>query len=261
MNKKNELRKKVAAVNMHPNRNLLPQKEITKRYLICSSERSGSSLLADLLDRTSLAGRPLEYLNMAYIECYCKATNTTEVSRDIYWNDLQRTRSTENGVFGVKAHLSQIKQWLDSGDNNVIKKFLADFEYLIFIKRSDKLDQAISFYRAIVTGHWSSLHAKLDPLPAKIPPFNALAISTALQHVIDSENNWKMLFDELKLTPIEIEYETLVSNVTSTIHGLLAKMGINNESVASLIPSIVSQHDNINVELRKKYAEFSNEVR
>jgi LPS sulfotransferase NodH len=139
VNTQNELRRKVAAVNMHPNRNLMPLKEPTKRYLICSTPRSGSTLLADLLDKTSFAGRPLEYFNNVYVEDYARTSNTPQLARQKYWSDLQRMRTTENGVFGVKAHLTQVQQWLGTNEISTIGKFLSGFEHLIFIRRRDKL--------------------------------------------------------------------------------------------------------------------------
>ncbi len=256
VNAKAELRRKVAAHNMDPSRNLLPPTQTTKRYLICSSERSGSTLLTDLLDQTKLAGRPLEYFNPVYIEAYCRNNKVTEMLRHNYWLDLQKMRTTQNGIFGAKAHLPQILQWLGEDNIQAIGSFLAGFDHLLFIKRRDKLGQAISFYRAVITGHWSSQHSKLDTNPVETPRFDALRIASALEHVLAAELNWRRVFAQLQMNPIEIDYENLVSNPNEIINRILAGMGVSGRQIESPKSNIRRQRDTLNDELRQRFLSY-----
>ncbi len=250
-----ELRQKVAAHHMDDSRNL-PATKTIKRYLICSSERSGSTLLADLLDQTGKAGRPLEYFNPVYIEAYCINTKTIELHRNTYWLALQEMRTTPNGVFGVKAHLPQIIEWLGEDSLEETVRFLAGFDHLIFIRRRDKIGQAISFYRASVTGHWSSQHTKLDLQTAKVPVFDGLRISSAYRYLMNAEENWRKVFSKLNRQPIEIDYEDLASEPRQTILRVLNAIGIESGSDEFSTSTISRQGDGLNDKFRADFLDY-----
>lgn len=255
LNQKVELRRKVAAHHMDNSRNLALTKT-TKRYLICSSERSGSTLLADLLDQTGKAGRPLEYFNPVYIEAYCINTNTKELHRQTYWLALQKMRTTPNGVFGAKAHLPQIIQWLGENSLEETARFLSGFEHLVFIRRRDKISQAISFYRASVTGYWSSQHTKMDPHAPKVPVFDGQRISSAYRYLMTAEENWRTVFSQINRTPLEVDYEDLASEPGKSISHVLNEIGIEIEGDEFAKSTISKQSDALNDQFHAKFLNY-----
>src|SRR5690348_3164375 len=73
-------------------------------YIICTSPRSGSTLLCRGLANTGKAGTPDEYFerpgeNMAYWMCRFGVRDQSQ-----FVNQVVEATSTPNGVFGVKLH-------------------------------------------------------------------------------------------------------------------------------------------------------------
>ncbi len=209
-----ELRRKVAAINMAAEQDIAATVLPSKGYLICSTQRSGSAYLASLLDKTNLAGRPMEYFNDVYIEAFCRRFAFKNIDRQKYIFELQRLRTSPNGVFGAKAHLWQLQFWSGEKTLTAMKTILSAFDHLIFIRRRNPLAQAISLDRALQTGHWSSQHTKLADEPAFAPVFDFSRIAKALSEVCVAENAWMALFQTLALSPIEVYYEDLVETLT-----------------------------------------------
>ncbi len=179
-----ELRRKVAATNMAAEQDLTGPMPPSKRYLICSTQRSGSTYLASMLDKTNLAGRPMEYFNDVYVGAFCRRFALQNLERLKYISELQRLRTSPNGVFGAKAHLWQLQLWSSVKTLAALKVLLSGFDYLIFVRRKNLLDQAISLDRALQTGHWSSQHTKLADEPAIAPIFNFSNIANALNRSV-----------------------------------------------------------------------------
>ncbi|MEX0807854.1 MAG: Stf0 family sulfotransferase, partial [Dongiaceae bacterium] len=134
-----------------------PETKPQRRYLIVGEPRCGGSMLAEALRLTGQAGVPLEYLNRRLIDAYAARTGFTEetLPLDNYISFLLRRRTTSNGVFVLKALVSQLVPFYRRGPAAV--RFLRGFERIVLIHRRDKLAQAISYYRAIETDAWTSL--------------------------------------------------------------------------------------------------------
>ncbi len=247
------LRRKVAAVNMAADQDLQPSAMPNKRYLICSTQRSGSTLLANLLDQTGVAGRPMEYFNNIYIQAFCERLGVSGLTHPQYLQKLQSLRRTPNGVFGAKGHLWQLQVWLGTEEIPALQKLLAGFDHLIFLKRRSSLNQAISLDRAVQTGHWSSQHAKLAEGPASSPVFDALKIIDALKFVLIWERQWQNVFLTLGLKPIEIYYEDIIEDPTAKIHEVLAHLGIEPALGTQARPALAAQADRYNQEFREKF--------
>jgi len=124
--------------------------ETSLKYLIASTPRCGSHMLGHALYEAGGFGVPLEYFNGSNLKEWKKRFSGQDL-QSIY-KSIVRLRSTEKGVFGVKAH------W-DQYNNNVLKKQLQDdfhFAKVIFLYRADLLSQSISLVMAKQTGAWIS---------------------------------------------------------------------------------------------------------
>src|SRR5437870_4346527 len=97
-------------------------------YVMCATPRSGSNWLCELLRATGVAGRPDEYL---------------------WYGDYSLQRildegTGEDGVFGCKLMWDQI-----DGAQELLNA-LPGVRYL-WLRRTDKVRQGISYYRALET--------------------------------------------------------------------------------------------------------------
>jgi len=126
------------------------------RYLIFSTQRTGSELLCAYL-RERAIGVPLEYFGPASLaerlDCL-DGNGRTMFQR--YVPLLEAKRTTPNGIFGMKLHPGQLEALSESNDEKAIR-FLDLFGKIIVLRRRDKVLQAISLARAIITGQFHNV--------------------------------------------------------------------------------------------------------
>ena len=132
-------------------------------YLICATPRSGSNLLCESLVNTGLAGWPEEVFCNIGDERLSLAQwgETTEIAQYLEW--LFEDRSTPNGVFGAKIMLNDFRKLCARlqtrpgraplNSHARLRSVFPNLRY-VWMRRRDKLRQAISWVRAEHTNHW-----------------------------------------------------------------------------------------------------------
>ncbi len=225
----------------------LPAHPTPRAYLIASHPRSGSSLLARALWDTGRAGRPWEYFGAVHIAQFharwrlphAPAPNpawwdravralrrrlghraptagerlglerwTQEAVRD-YVERLVAHRTTENGVFGVKAHHEQVdvlffRKGLDPAG------VLPDLR-VVWIERRDRVRQAVSLVRARASSRWSADQAGRDEAP-----YRREAIDDALADIQRWDDAWAPWLAS-RPPVLRLTYEDLTSDWVGTL--------------------------------------------
>ena len=126
------------------------------RYAILAQARTGSELVAAYLRRQGI-GLPLEYFHDASIAMLAArwgcldATGAVDAAR--YRAELERHRTSAEGVFGIKIIISHLGR-VTGGNLNAAAAVLAGFDKVLLMRRRDTLRQAISLMRAMSTGQW-----------------------------------------------------------------------------------------------------------
>ena len=172
---------------------LLRMTETTSSYLICSTPRSGTTLLCETLTATGIAGRPQEYFQHLSETCrprtprdYFGDVQDPEVldllsrcgeppgapneydpsafeSYDAYFAWALDKGTTPNGVFGAKLMWAYLPGLLSrlatpaalaSGDAAQVLRLAFPSLRLLFVVREDKVRQAVSLWRALQTWTW-----------------------------------------------------------------------------------------------------------
>lgn len=118
-----------------------------KTLLVLCSPRSGSTLLADMLNHSGCVGMCEEWFNFEYMEAYRRLRGVKYITFREYFDFLKR-KTISNGVFSIKAHLPQVIA--------VEKAFKLDLEYFnpdytVYVYRRDKVAQAVSLAKAIAS--------------------------------------------------------------------------------------------------------------
>ena len=162
----NRLKTKMAMTIMAEDRD--SPKDIAPRfkYAIFSQPRSGSTALAEFLAVRKF-GDPVEFINMNYIQAYCRIRGITEVGINDYLNHLFRRRSSPNGVFGIKIHVNQFTAIAQQGKQDtgaVARDIMGRFDKIVIMKRRNKLHQTSSYYRAIETDTWTPAQDRGGPV-------------------------------------------------------------------------------------------------
>lgn len=182
------------------------------RYIICSSPRTGSTLLGQMLYETRAAGDPLEYFNPFYFPALMARAGVGS-DLGLLLSFLEKHRTTPNGAFGLQIHWSHFIAAFGK-DDLLRDKFFDRHEKIIFIRRRDKIGQAFSYYRASNSKIWSSIdedikksryfsqNEKLDPL----------VVSKCIVEMILQDQGWVNYLTGRKKTYLTIYYEDLIED-------------------------------------------------
>ena len=214
-----------------------------RSYLVCASQRSGSTLLCELLKDTGVAGRPEEYFEATretgappHPGEYLKDLPRTgagirdDLSQPAapphsslqgladYRQHIERTfrlGTTENGVFGAKLMWSQLRELhslagelpeyagLDSFD---LLQQLFDCPRYIRVIPQDKVRQAVSLWRALQTRRWRLEHDPGDRQPAVLR-YRFEGINHLVQAFHQEDRDWDGFFSARGVSPLSIVYE------------------------------------------------------
>lgn len=190
------------------------------RYIICSSPRTGSTLLGQMLKDSNCAGDPLEYFNPQYLQALRRRFNTSRFDEIVQL--LERHRTSNNGVFGIQmhwSHFSKIFQHNPTAENLFFEKF----DKVIFIRRKDKIAQAISLYRASTTKLWSSLDEEKSNATycTEDEAFDPEALSRFLHYVIHQDEAWRKYLSGKDKPCLTVFYEDLAQNWEHTSRDVL----------------------------------------
>jgi trehalose 2-sulfotransferase len=240
-----------------------------KSYLICTLPRSGSWLLADLLEQTDLAGRPEEYFRPDY------RTHWTEewglrpgAPYSRYVCAALANTTTSNGVFGVKMHWYQVDWFIGqlraltgadraAADAAMIGQWLPHPHY-VHLYRGDTVRQAISFYRAISSGRWFQLADADQGAGERRPPAQEEPDWGHIRYLEDSvirqERRWREFFARSGIVPLEIRYEDMVVACEDTLRRVFEFIGV--EVPAHLVlpsPRLRKQADEETERLAQEY--------
>lgn len=181
------------------------------RYLICSSPRTGSTLLGQMLTDTQCAGDPLEYFNPGYFNELQKRSKSNNLYKNIEF--LEKIRTSSNGVFGLQMHFSHLSQ-IFKNNKTELQNFINSFHKLIFIRRKNKIKQSISWHKASTSNEYSSIdqdisgHSKYNCHPQE--PVTEKIINL-LNLITQQDIGWENLLAQ-KTNATIIYYEDLIEN-------------------------------------------------
>ncbi len=235
--------------------------------ILCATPRSGSTLLCAALADTGLAGRPDEYFSeqpdaMARLQAQVGAPTP-----DAYLERLTLATATGDGVFSTKlfAHQAPIleRHILMSVDRGVagrsgsfranLGRALGDVSF-IWLRRRNLHAQAISYYRAAVTGQWT--HRATDgAAPAPAYDERRLRLFRNLLAAMDRE--WAGFFRRLGLRPLVLTYEDLSEDLGRDVGLVLDYAGVRRPEALHCPRRLERQADEASIawERRSREAE------
>jgi trehalose 2-sulfotransferase len=235
-------------------------------YLICTTPRSGSTLLCEALTNTGIAGQPEEFFQVRKetgatrrpLE-YFEGTETTEIAAILggctefddplmnpvpgesyadYLARVMQQRTTPNGVFGAKvmwgyfggliSNLARIPIYRDLTESNLLATIFPNLHYIRLI-RNDKVSQAVSLWKAIQTWAWSYEHASTsaNQLPVRQLTFHFGAIDHLVQQIVADEAVWQQYFTDHDIEPFTVVYEELTAAYEETARNILHFLDIS----------------------------------
>lgn len=190
-----------------------------RKYVICSTQRSGSWLLCRQLINAGI-GVPHEYFNRLHIDALCQLWGIDRADARAYIRSILHRRTTPNGVWGTKLQWDQHVNTRPHLDADI----LAGAQY-IFLYRADRCAQAVSLHISMVTGLWG-----FDG--TETTKYQGLRLGD-MEHVawclrkIDHENDeWRGFMAERGIVPLVIRYEDLTANQGAFVREIGQLLGL-----------------------------------
>ena len=215
-------------------------------YLVCSTQRSGSTYLCQLLASTGTLGNTQEFFEAraetglpphpgyflaglprtgAGIRDDPRPTDGPAYSDlrtvDGWEAHLQRTfglGTTPNGVFGAKLmwnqladleqHAAAVRRLAGLGGLGLLSELFAGQAPVRFVwmRRRDKVRQAISLWRALQTRTWRLEHPAQDAGPPVLS-YSFDGIEHLRRRLSADDAAWGRFFDEHEIGALELVYE------------------------------------------------------
>jgi trehalose 2-sulfotransferase len=214
----------------------------TTSYLVCATQRSGSTLLCESLKSTGVAGRPEEFFEARVrtgrprtAAGYFREPGAPDIGDILgdpeklgpapeyssldgitdYADHLERTfklGTTPNGVFGSKLMWGHLADFVHFAGQLPAFRGLELDELLpavfprpryVWVTRRDKVRQAVSLWKAIQTEAWRGTDAEADHEPA----YHEAAIEHLVKMLADHDTNWESFFTRAGIDPLVITYE------------------------------------------------------
>ena len=239
-------------------------------YLICTTPRSGSTLLCELLRARGIAGRPDEYFQQLrstglpmrprdYLDGVATdllpplADHDRELEEhklydperfrefEQYLHWVEDRATTSNGVFGAKImwpYMAGLVAGLSTipchrgvvAPEELLARAFPRLAY-VWLRRMDKVRQAVSLWRAIQTWHWREDAARDTGgrecgAPGAPLVYSFEAIDHLRKGLIASDRAWEIYFEVMGTKPLTLTYEDFVNEKHETVTRLLRHVGV-----------------------------------
>jgi trehalose 2-sulfotransferase len=127
-----------------------------------------------------------------------------------------------------------------ASDRAVLETAFPGLRY-VWLRREDKLRQAISWWRADVTGRWARMPATV---PAAPPAFDREAIAGLVRYAEACEDGWRSWFAANSLDPLEITYEDMAGDLDKAVRDIAAFLDVTlPPDLAPIRPQMQRQAD------------------
>jgi LPS sulfotransferase NodH len=212
---------------------------------ICSTPRSGSSLLCELMFNTGLAGAPTEFFDREQMERFGERWGAQGF--DEYVRALLAKKTSPNGVVAFKVHW---EQFAGEFEGRELDDLFPNVRY-VYMRRVDHVRQAVSWARAEQTGQWASDHAVYGS--AEYDPDHIRRMLTRIER---AEEGWEEYFRAAGADPLRIVYEQFMESPRDCLREVLELAGVPlPEGLAIAPPTLERQADELSEEWVRRYAE------
>lgn len=215
-----------------------------KSYVICTSPRSGSTLLCRLLGEAGTAGAPESHFHAPSLDKWLgyyglqndDFSTRQDALKAVFKSAYERGKGASD-IFGLRLQHQSVDFFTEQ--LRVLYPSLPDdtsridaaFGKTLFIHltRENKLDQAISYVKATQSGLWhkASDGTELERLSEpKEPAYDADAIAAQLELSVQMETEWEAWFAAEKITPLRITYQDLAAAPYATLERVLHSLDL-----------------------------------
>lgn len=230
-------------------------------YVICTSPRSGSTLLCRLLAATGVAGRPESYFHRTSIADWLSdlelepdlARPERDILEDVFRAAIDKGRDGTD-MFGLRLQRHSFDFFVDKlaalypGLPNDSSRLHAAFgrTALIHLTRQDKVEQAVSYVKAQQTGLWHRAPdgTELERLsPPQAPAYDAERIRAGAEEMAAYDRAWDAWFAVEGAAPLRLTYDQLSASPVLTLRRVLEYLGLDPAAARGVRPAVAKLAD------------------
>ncbi|MFK7802342.1 MAG: Stf0 family sulfotransferase [Anaerolineae bacterium] len=221
------------------NRFNLPKKGIEdlpkpkKSYIVCTTPRSGSNWLCDVLENTYLTGKPREYFYNGSFETHSKAFGVSSYPN--YIAEAINQTKTKNDVFGFKImphHFFELEQRLKKEFQTtnsmfeLINSIFPNTKY-IWLTRRNRVRQAISYLKAHQSNQWYAMEENGNQERENVHEYDFETINMLIRSLTSQDSMWQDYFGQAGIRPLVLVYEDFAKAPQETIKSILSYLEIS----------------------------------
>lgn len=229
-------------------------------YGVLCGHRMGSNLLSESLYLTGLLGDPMEFFNQRWLKKFREKHGSQYSDFPSFLAFLKSRRTSPNGVFGYNLKVDQFKNVIPNNFNGTqwAPSLVQQTEKFVFLRRRDRLDQAISTYigrqrdtfRIPIEADVKEIHKIIEDVPFK--PF---VLSNQVASAIEQDKVWENFLEKSDKPVFEIYYEDMVADFESSIRAV-AEFIIGTKDIDVPEQPTAKIAGAKNKELKKLYLEY-----
>ena len=110
---------------------------------------------------------------------------------------------------------------------------------VVFLRRRNKVAQAVSFPRAAIAGIWRKEQEGINQAP---PDYSQHLVKSARREIAVQENAWSHMFRDLRIEPLSVWHEDVLADPTEAAQQVADYLGVTIDPASSLkVPEIRKQ--------------------
>lgn len=230
-------------------------------YILCTSPRSGSTLLCKLLSATGVAGFPDSHFHETSLDPWLDRFDLVADPGEPEAATLHRVfkaameeGSGRTGVFGLRLQRHSFAFFMEKLavlHPNLLSdrgRLEAAFGRTLFIHltRQDKVGQAVSFVKAEQSGLWhrapdgTELERLSEPQALH---YDGAELQACFERFNDYDRDWQAWFEKEDIHPLRITYEVLSADPQKILGSVLEHLSLDSSAADGVTPGVAKLAD------------------
>ncbi|MEM8685680.1 MAG: Stf0 family sulfotransferase [Pseudomonadota bacterium] len=232
---------------------------------------NGSTLLCRLLAATAIAGKPASYFHEPSV---AEWANDLDLRLDPALPEPQALSrifdavvsqgSAGTGLFGLRLQrhsfdffmrkLAVVQPGFQSDQDRLTAAF--GRTSFIYLSRRNKVDQAVSYVKAGLSGLWhaapdgTELERLSEPQPLV---YDASRIGASVAQFTAFDRQWEDWFQAEGIAPLRLTYEALAECPQKVLSTVLDHFGLDAGAAAGVQPGVAKLADGVSAEWVRRY--------
>ena len=251
-----------------------PEPSAFDGYVLCTSPRSGSTLLCRLLRQAGL-GKPASWFYGPRVEDWLDELNLmpppqagpaqrarlaieAAIQAGRAGGDLFALRQQAHGLAPLRQALALLHPHPPADQPEDAARLRLTFGRLLFVdlRRADKVDQAVSLLKARQTGLWHQAPdgTEIERLAPPAPPvYDAPALHETVETLREHDRAWDAWYAAQRLAPLRLSYDALAADPAGAVRAILRALGRDPAPAARIAPSTRKLADAVSRDWAARY--------